>query len=300
MSPASRRLPAGLAGERHQPPLTMSPPKELQKSRARGSPGGSYSRPMSMVGPVHMVQFVLGGRTYELRRSDVEVRLAGVRPRAISTHAVRVNGDWYPVRQAFEAASGIPADLFNSHTARRHLTRLGFEIRGDIQHRDGATSSFVAGSQRSSVLSDTAMVDDPWHTEARVQAAVVSALEAGGWRVLSQADTATKERGIDVVAARGDHVAGIEVKGFPTKTYADPRRQAETKPTRPSTQAGHWYSQAMLAAMRLRTRNPEHLSVIALPDFPRYRTLFVETQSSLEAAGIHVWWVQSSGKVEGL
>jgi Holliday junction resolvase-like predicted endonuclease len=141
--------------------------------------------------------------------------------------------------------------------------------------------------------------DSPWHTEAHIQAAVVIALEASGWRILSQADTATKERGIDVVAARGAQVAGIEVKGFPTRTYADPRRQAETKPTQPSTQAGHWYSQAVLAAMRLRTRNPEYLSIITLPDFPRYRRLFAETRSSLEAAGIQVWWVQASGTVEG-
>jgi Holliday junction resolvase-like predicted endonuclease len=254
---------------------------------------------MATVDPVNVVRFVLGGRAYELRRSDVEARLAGVRPRSISTHAVLINGDWYPVRQAFEVATGVPADLFNSHTARRHLASLGFEIRGDIRHRDGSTSPVVARSQRSSVVNNETGGDSPWHTEAHIQAAVVIALEASGWRILSQADTATKERGIDVVAARGAQVAGIEVKGFPTRTYADPRRQAETKPTQPSTQAGHWYSQAVLAAMRLRTRNPEYLSIITLPDFPRYRRLFAETRSSLEAAGIQVWWVQASGTVEG-
>ena len=48
------------------------------------------------------------------------------------------------------------------------------------------------------------------------------------------------------------------------------------------------------------TRHPEYLSVIALPDFNRYRTLFAETRSSLEAAAIHIWWVHASGTVEGL
>ncbi len=51
--------------------------------------------------------------------------------------------------------------------------------------------------------------------------------------------------------------------------------------------------------MRLRTRHPEYLSVIALPEFSRYRTLFEETRSSLDAAGIQIWWVQSTGAVDG-
>jgi hypothetical protein len=53
----------------------------------------------------------------------------------------------------------------------------------------------------------------------------------------------------------------------------------------------------VLAAMRLRTKRPELRSVIALPDFSRYRDLFAETHNSLGAAGIEVWWVGSNGKV---
>ena len=44
---------------------------------------------------------------------------------------------------------------------------------------------------------DTA-VDETWHTEANVQAAGVTALASKGWRILSVANTATKEHGIDV------------------------------------------------------------------------------------------------------
>jgi Holliday junction resolvase-like predicted endonuclease len=256
---------------------------------------------MSLNGPDGVVRFMLDGQKYEIARSEVEARLASVRPRSVGTHAVKINGTWYPVRQAFEVASGIPAALFNSHTARRHLASLGLELRGDIQHRDGSTSPVAGPPMPHPAPGDVPPVAEaPWHTEALVQAAVVVALEANGWHIVSQADTATKERGIDVVASRDGQLAGIEVKGFPTRTYADPRRQAETKPTQPSTQAGHWYSQAVLAAMRLRTRRPEYLSVIALPDFNRYRALFEETRSSLDAAGIHLWWVHSSGTVEGL
>lgn len=247
------------------------------------------------------IGFVLDGHSYELAHSDVEARLSGVRPRALGTHGVRINGIWYPVRQAFEIGSRIPAALFNSHTARRHLASLGFEVTGDIRHRDGSASVAIQLPAGGSAQREaTAPGDGPWHTEARVQAALVSTLVADGWHIVSEADTATKERGIDVVASRGGMVAGVEVKGFPTTTYADPRRSGEVKPTQPSTQAGHWYSQAVVAAMRLRTRHPEFLSVIALPDYPRYRTLFSETRSSLDASGIHLWWVHASGAVEGL
>lgn len=254
---------------------------------------------MASSDPDRIISFVLDGQTYELARSEVEARLDGVRPRALGTHGVRVNGTWYPVRQAFEVGSQIPATLFNSHTARRHLASLGFEMRGDIRHQDGTTSSANARRQPR-FTSPAQWVDPPWHTEAQVQAALVRALLRNGWHILSQADTATKEHGIDVVAAHGDVVAGIEVKGFPTTTYADPRRSGDVKPTQPSTQAGHWYSQALLAAMRLRSRRPELLSVIALPDFPRYRALFSETRASIDAAGIQLWWVHASGDVVGL
>ena len=136
-----------------------------------------------------------------------------------------------------------------------------------------------------------------WHTEANVQALLVTALATDGWRIVSVANTATKEHGIDVIAARDGETAGIEVKGSPSRAYADPARAGEQKPTSPSTQAGHWYSQAVLAAMRLR-QEPSWRSVIALPDFPRYRDLHSQTVGSLAAAGIEVWWGDQTGQLQ--
>lgn len=147
--------------------------------------------------------------------------------------------------------------------------------------------------------SDVDARQDAWHTEANVQSAVVRALVVSGWDVLSVANTATKERGVDVIARRDGDTVGVEVKGFPSRSYADPARASERKPTRPSTQAGHWYAAAVLAAMRLRGREPEWLSVIALPDFPRYRDLHSQTAGSLAATDIEVWWVTEDGTVSG-
>lgn len=252
------------------------------------------------------IRFTLNGQRYELSREDVESRLADVAPDAIRKHAVRVNGTWFPAIQAFEVATGVPRAEFISHTARRHLAALGFEIAGDIESRTTSATAGPALTPPSAPLPATGLRRDvsapaehggEWHTEANVQVALVTALAGEGWRILSVANTATKEHGIDVITSGDGQTAGVEVKGYPSRGYADPARAAEVKRTSPSTQAGHWYSQAVLAAMRLRGKEPQWRSVIALPDFPRYRDLHAETAGSLAAAQIEVWWVDQAGAV---
>lgn len=225
-------------------------------------------------------------------------RLSGVEPETVREHAVLVNGTWFPVKQAFEVAVGVPQAEFISHTARRHLVALGFDVRGEITARRAANGPAAErGTDSAPREPSVASAGTEWHAEINVQAAVVTALAAAGWKVRSVADTVTKERGVDIIAERGGLTVGVEVKGFPSRTYADPSRAGETKPTAPSTQAGHWFAQAILAAMRLRGREPAWCSVIALPDFPRYRKLHVETMDSLKAARIEVWWVRADGAV---
>lgn len=246
------------------------------------------------------IRFILNGHRYELVREDVEQRLADVAPDAIRKHAVRVNGIWFPVIQAFEVATGIPRSEFMSNTARRHLAALGYEVAGEVEPRAGlpaARAAFTPAGVPSRDLEEPAELSEEWHTEASVQASLVTALAAGGWRILSVANTATKARGIDVIASRDAQTVGVEVKGFPSRRYADPARASEAKRTSPSTQAGHWYAQAVLAAMRLRGKEPTWRSVIALPDFPRYRDLHAETAASLAAAQIEIWWVDQVGLV---
>lgn len=245
-----------------------------------------------------LARFTLNGTRYEVSSEVAQSRLDGVVPEAVRAHAVQVNGVWYPVKQAFEVAVGVPRAEFISHTARRHLAALGFPLKGEIESRDG-TSHVTTGSPLTrDPKAVPATSDGEWHTEANVQAALVTALAARGYRILSVANTATREHGIDVIASHEGTTVGVEVKGFPSKNYADPSRAHEQKRTSPSTQAGHWYSQAVLAAMRLRGREAKWRSVIALPDFGRYRDLYSETSGSLAAAQIDVWWVDEDGKVE--
>lgn len=242
-----------------------------------------------------VTRFTLGGSHLKLSRSVVETRLASVSPDQVRQHAVEVNGVWYPVKQVFEIATGLPRSSFTSHEARRHLAALGFDLQGEIVVR-GAPATGVTRPRRP--MPSDARSDDSWAREAAVQAMVVSALQAGGWRIVSQADAATKERGVDVIAEHDEMIVGIEVKGYPGRSYADPARAGQPKPTHPSNQAGHWFAQAVLAAMKLRTRKPAWRSVIALPRFPRYESLLSETAGSLAAAAIEVWWVHQDGRID--
>jgi hypothetical protein len=246
------------------------------------------------------IRFILNGQRYELVREDVEQRLTDVASDVIRKHAVRVNGIWFLVIQAFEVATGIHRSEFTSNTARRHLAALGYEVAGEVEPRAGlptARAAFTPAGAPSGDVEAPAEPSEEWHTEANVQASPVAALAAGGWRILSVANTATKARGIDVIAFRDAQMFGVEVEGFPSRRYADPARASEAKRTSPSTQAGHWYAQAVLAAMRLRGKEPTWRSVIALPNLARDRDLHTETAASLAAAQIEIWWVDQDGLV---
>jgi Holliday junction resolvase-like predicted endonuclease len=247
---------------------------------------------------VALAAFTLNGTRYELSSDAVEARLADIAPDPIREHAVQVNGVWYPVKQAFEIAVGVPRSEFISHTARRHLATLGFPLQGEIESREPGIERATKAPTTPTLRVVRDLGDEEWHTEANVQAAVVTALAAHGYRILSVANTATKERGIDIIASHAGTAVGVEVKGFPSKNYADPSRSGERKRTSPSTQAGHWFAAAVLAAMRLRGKERDWRSAIALPDFGRYRDLYSETQGSLSAAEIAVWWVDEEGTVE--
>jgi hypothetical protein len=73
--------------------------------------------------------------------------------------------------------------------------------------------------------------------EAKVQSFVVSYLVSQGWQIQRVADTASREQGIDILAARDGRTLAVEMKGFPGTAYADPRRSGETKTTTPAAQA---------------------------------------------------------------
>ncbi|MGH2555275.1 MAG: hypothetical protein ACRDHO_06120 [Actinomycetota bacterium] len=134
-------------------------------------------------------------------------------------------------------------------------------------------------------------MSEDWFWEGNVQASIARFLRQEGWTVEVEADTAAKAHGVDLIATTGRRKLAVEVKGYPSPRYADPRRAHETKPTNPVNQAGHWFAQALLKALRLRTSMPDAEVAVGLPDFPRYRSLLRETEDSLRRLGVGVYLV---------
>jgi hypothetical protein len=136
-----------------------------------------------------------------------------------------------------------------------------------------------------------------WYWEGNVVEAIVRFLADDGWTIVSKADTHSKERGVDIHAARGRRTLLVEAKGFPAKTYRDPRRAGQVKPTNPTNQAQQWYSHALLKVMRLQTKHPEAVVALGFPDFPRYRALFEETRGGLAKVGVAMLIVRADQSV---
>jgi hypothetical protein len=235
------------------------------------------------------MDFIINGRAYSAEPTDVERVMRGVAPGPVQQHAVVVNGVEYPVKQVLSALTGLPRPEFTSHRARNLLQRLGFSTLA------GGTS--VTG--REPVPTRMAAPGGPeWAWEGDVQNFFVAFLGRHGWTILGMADTATKQRGVDILAGKGDRLLGAEVKGWPSKGYADVRRAHEAKRTQPTTQAVHWFSQALLKAMMLLDSHPDHESLMVLPDYPRYRDLGRRTRTGRAAANVHIAFVQRNGQTD--
>lgn len=139
--------------------------------------------------------------------------------------------------------------------------------------------------------------DGDWYWEGHVQASVVSGLATSGWRVLAVADTQSRAAGTDIVAEKDGRRLHVEVKGYPSNTYARGGKQGEPKPHHPASQARQFFAGALMKAAMLRGDHPEDAIAIALPAFETYSSLVRRVSSTLASSFIEVIWVEESGDV---
>lgn len=137
-----------------------------------------------------------------------------------------------------------------------------------------------------------------WFWKGNIQTRITRHLETKGWTIEHTSNTATRARGDDIRARIADRVLRVEVKGWPSEDYANPSRASEKKRTKPSTQAGHWYSQALLRAIRDLGRHPTDYAAIGLPDWPRFRKLLADTEEPFRRLGLGLYFVSANGTVE--
>jgi hypothetical protein len=234
------------------------------------------------------MEFVLNGARMTLSPSQVERAVGTTEPEPLRDHGVRIGGVAYPVKQAFALATALPRQDFTTQTAARHLSRLGFELIGKGPRAE-MTGTGIDGAHLSPARQG-------WPWEGKVQEALIKYLTDAGWTVTSSADTASKSRGVDVLAEKGARRLGAEVKGWPSRQYSDPRRAGEVKPTHPTNQAGHWFAQALMKGLMLLDSQPGCESLVVLPDgHERYQDLAHRTRSGRAAADVHVVFVSPSG-----
>jgi 5-methylcytosine-specific restriction protein B len=74
------------------------------------------------------IEFVVNGKPIALTRAAVSKAMRGVAAEPVKTHTVLVDGTRYPVKQVLGNATGLDRLDFTSATARRILTKLGFEV----------------------------------------------------------------------------------------------------------------------------------------------------------------------------
>ena len=178
----------------------------------------------------------------------------------------------------------------------RQLAAEGIVVRRTV---DGKIHNFLAPSARAapdtlpralaaSVSSrQEAISDRPWYWEGNVQDRVIAHLRRSGYRIVRSADTASRETGKDIEAQGPDGPLWVTVKGYPAGT---PR-------TRPTTQASHWFKQALFDIVAWRGESASAQLALALPDFPRYRRMAEKVRWLQPVARFAYFWIDEDGTV---
>jgi hypothetical protein len=121
-----------------------------------------------------------------------------------------------------------------------------------------------------------------------VQSVVVEYLLEIGYLVQSFADTATKQRGKDIVAkTTSGRTLWVSAKGYP----------AGTVNTNARTQARHWFAQALFDLILWHGEDSAAALALALPQYEIYRRLSDRVRWFLSDIGCCIFWVSEDGSI---
>ena len=129
--------------------------------------------------------------------------------------------------------------------------------------------------------------DKPWYWEGNVQDRIVEHLGSEGWKILSSANTSTREAGKDIVAIKDGEELWVSVKGYPVKSA--------------NTQARHWFSHALYDLVLYRDENPDVRLAIGLPaGYVTYHNLIPRVSWLRKNLPFEVITASEDGEFEGL
>ena len=106
------------------------------------------------------------------------------------------------------------------------------------------------------------------------------------------------KKGHDIEAEKDGIMLVVEVKGYPSDKYVSGDRKGRKKPTPPSLQAKHWFSEALLTLLFAKCSDWDTKISFGLPDFPKYRELIVKIAPMMKNAEIDCIFVKENGDVE--
>jgi hypothetical protein len=187
----------------------------------------------------------------------------------------------------------------------QHIKQTSRMLAGQgIITRDNSSAGIVSKISGDAPLLPTHEVrpaarsaEQEWGWEGNVQSRVATHLAANGWSIIRVADTAQRERGVDIIAGRDGQRLLVEVKGWLSSNYARGERAGQPRPTQPTLQATHWFAEALTSLIH-RGAEPGSWLAMGLPDMPHYRTLLDEVGWALNRLDIMVYLVTADGAVE--
>ncbi len=129
--------------------------------------------------------------------------------------------------------------------------------------------------------------EEKWNWEGNVQYSVIEYLKTNGYSITRFSNTKSHEKGKDIEAYSRSGTLWVTVKGYPKGTTQ----------THPSTQAGHWFKQALFDVVSWRGEDPKATIAVALPDYERYRNLVGKISWLQPVVRFSILWVKNDNSV---
>jgi hypothetical protein len=110
--------------------------------------------------------------------------------------------------------------------------------------------------------------ENDWFWEGNIQQKISDYLISMGYNEVKTVNTHLKDKGPDITGEKDGTKWVIEVKGYPSDKYVqdtDRYTKGESKRTNPSTQARHWFSEALTSILLTKSEDPTKMICLGFP-----------------------------------
>lgn len=141
-----------------------------------------------------------------------------------------------------------------------------------------------------------------WYYEGNISKKLVEFFTDNEYVVIKDNSANIKARGEDIIVEQGGVKIVVEVKGYPTEFQTKGTTKGTPKVTKPTLQAKHWFSEAILSSIfnyKKHENNSNTKLAIAFPKFERYEVLVTKVKPFFKKHKIDftVYFVHENGEV---